>query len=182
LRLGKEDEANVAIEQGLAMNADDPNLLWARASVLEQDNRIDEAIAIYEQLYDSTSNSIIVANNLASLLSARREDQESLDRAFTVARRFKDTETPALQDTYGWILHRMGDSEEALPYLESAAAALTRDALTQFHLAMTYIALGQTSDAVTQLQKTIDVAGPADTRSQIETARKELARLQTESQ
>ena len=178
LRMGDEAGAELAISQGLKINLDDPNLLWARASVLEQDNRIDEAIAIYEQLYTRTSNSIIVANNLASLLSARRDDQESLDRAFTVARRFKDTETPALQDTYGWILHRKGDSEEALPYLESAAIALDSDALTQFHLAMVYVTLDQTENAIAQLQKTLDVAGPADTRPQIEQARSELAKLQ----
>lgn len=182
LRMGDETAANEAIEEGLSQNADDPNLLWARASVLEQDNQIDAAIAIYEDLYEKSSNSIIVANNLASLLSARRDDQESLDRAFVVARRFKDTETPALQDTYGWILHRKGQSAEALPYLESAASSLTNDALTQYHLGMVYVSLDQRENAIRQLQKTIDIAGPADTRPQIENARSELSKLISETE
>ncbi|SHH07789.1 Tfp pilus assembly protein PilF [Cognatiyoonia sediminum] len=176
-RTGDTTAAEEVIQQGLAENNDDPNLLWARASILETDNRIEEAIEIYEQLYERASDSIIVANNLASLLSVYRTDEESLERAFTVARRFKDTDIPALQDTYGWILHRRGDSAEAVPYLQNAAKELDDDPLAQYHLAMAYIATGDTENAKVQLQKVLDVAGPVDTRPQIEDARLKLAEL-----
>ena len=48
---------------------------------------------------------------------------------------------PYFQDTYGWILHRRGDSDQALGYLAPAAAALPGNALVQFHLAETELAL-----------------------------------------
>ena len=174
---GDNQAAEGAIQEGLEQNSDDPNLLWARASILEQENRIEEAIEIYEALYERASDSIIVANNLASLLSVYRDDDESLERAFTVARRFKDTEIPALQDTYGWILHRRGQSEEAVTYLQNAAKELDTDPLAQYHLAMAYLATGDTENAKIQLQRTLDVAGPVDTRPQIEDARLRLAEL-----
>lgn len=179
-RSGDAEASEKAIAQGLEVTGDDPNLLWARASILETENRIEEAISIYEELYERASDSIIVANNLASLLSSYREDEESLERAFTVARRFRDTDIPALQDTYGWILHRQGKTQEALPYLESAAAGLADDALTQYHLAIAYLTLGDAENGRIQLQRTLDVAGPADTRPQIEDARARLAQLEQE--
>jgi tetratricopeptide (TPR) repeat protein len=164
------------IDEGLAELPNHPDLLWAKAGYLERDGDIDGAIAIYEELYKQSSNSVIVANNLASLLSTYRDDDASLERAWTVARRLNGTSNPAFQDTYGWIAFRRGQAEEALPYLESAAATLT-DSLVQIHLGLTYAALGRRDEAVAQLTKALDAAGPADTRPQVEEARAELARL-----
>lgn len=172
---GDREGAVAAVSEGLEVMPESPDLLWARASYLEQDGDIDGAIEIYEQLYERNSNSVIVANNLASLLSSYRDDQESLDRAWTVARRFVGAENPALQDTYGWLLHRRGDYEEALSYLEPAAAGLPGDAITQYHLAETYKALGRTEEALAQYSRVLEVAGPLDDRPQIEAARAALA-------
>ncbi|WP_282130219.1 hypothetical protein, partial [Roseobacter litoralis] len=72
------------------------NLLWASASYKERAGDIDGAIDIYESLYARDSSSVIVANNLASMLTTYRTDEASLDRAWAVARRFRDTEIPAL--------------------------------------------------------------------------------------
>ena len=118
---------------------------------------------------------MVVANNLASLLSTYREDEESLTRAWNVARRFNDTEIPAMQDTYGWILHRRGESAEALPYLEAAAAGLPNDPIVQYHLGQVYQALDRPDDALAQYRIAVQLAGPDDTRDQIITARAEVA-------
>jgi tetratricopeptide (TPR) repeat protein len=180
LREGDTEGADRAIQDGLAATDNDPNLLWARASVLERDGDYEGAIQIYESLYDVASSSAVVANNLASLLSTHRGDQASIDRAFAVARRLNNTDVPAFQDTYGWLLHLRGSSEEALPYLESAAIGLPDDPIVQYHLAQVYVALERKEDAITQLQRTITVAGPIDTRPQIQSARSELTGLQAE--
>ena len=177
MRKGDTEAANQAIDDGLQANPSDGSLLWAKATVLERGGDIDGAIDIYQGLYEQTSGSVIVANNLASLLATYRTDDESLERAWIIARRLKDADNPALQDTYGWIAHRRGESEEALPYLESAAAGLPDDPLVQMHLGMVYVALGQNDKAIDQLQKAVDVAGPADTRPQIEAAKAEITRL-----
>lgn len=181
-RMGDRDASVEAIEMGLAASPGAENLLWAKASVLEQAGEIESAIAIYEDLYEANSASPIIANNLASLMATYREDQESLERARVIARRFRDTEVPALQDTYGWIAHRSGETGEALPYLESAAEGLPNDPIVQYHLGQIYLTLGRSDEALAQFRRAVEVAGPADTRPQIADAKAQIQTLQNQAQ
>lgn len=178
MRKGDREAAKAMIDEGLGHTPDNADLLWAKASFQEQDGDIDAAIETYQALYENTSNSIIVANNLASLLATYRDDEASLDRAWTIARRLRDAKVPALQDTYGWILHRRGGSEEALQYLEAAAQGLPKDPIVQYHLGQALVALERRQDALAQFRKAVEIAGPTDTRAQIEEARALVRSLQ----
>lgn len=169
---GKIEEAEAAIDEGLVSNPEDADLLWAKASYLERDNDIDGAIGIYERLYEKNSASPIIANNLASLLATYRDDDESLERAFTVARRLRGTDVPPFQDTYGWIQFRRGEAEEAVTYLEPAAQALNNDPIVQYHLGRAYEELGQAEKAIAQYEATLTLAGDDDPRAQITDAAK----------
>ncbi len=166
------------IREGLGHMPESPNLLWAQASYFERDGNFDGAIDIYAELYERDSNSIVVANNLASMLSTYRTDEASLERAYVIARRFREADIPALQDTYGWIAHRRGDSQEALPYLEAAAAGLPNDPIVQYHLGQAYLVLGRDEDALTQFRKSVDLAATGDVRPQIAEAQKQIDALQ----
>lgn len=176
-RQGDRTAAVAVIDEALGLRPEDPQLQLVKAGFLEQDGDIDGAIAIYQALYDRDSSALIVANNLASLLASWRDDPESLERAWVVARRFRDVEFPAVQDTYGWILHRRGESAEATPYLESAAKGLPEDAIVQFHLAEAYLAQDRRDEALQQYQRALEVAGLQDTRPQIVTARTKMQEL-----
>lgn len=168
------------INAGLEANADNPDLLWAKASFLQQDGDVPAAIAIYEEMYKTFSNSPIIANNLASLLSTYRADEESIKRAQLIVRRLKDTTVPAFQDTYGWLQHLAGDSETALTYVEPAATALPNDMQVQLHLGLIYAALGRSDDAIAQLQRTITQAGPLGRQDLIEQAQNTITELQAQ--
>ncbi|MEM6497526.1 MAG: tetratricopeptide repeat protein [Pseudomonadota bacterium] len=120
---------------------------FLRAEQLERLQDFDGAISLYEALYAENSSNQIIANNLASLITTHRNDEESLSRAYTVARRLRGSEIPAFQDTYGWIAFRRGNHSEALDYLKQAAAGLPNNPLVHYHLGETYIALGQTQNA-----------------------------------
>lgn len=157
---GDNAAAVQTIDDALEANPDSGNILWAKASALEREGNTEEAIAIYERLYADNSNSVVIANNLASMLTTYRRDEDSLARAEVVSRRLRGTEIPAMQDTYGWILHRTGQSEEALSYLESAAAALTEDPAVQYHLAVVYHALGRTEEAKDQIRIAVEKLNP----------------------
>ena len=152
---GEIEAAEAALTEGLAVLPESANLNWVRAGNLEFEGDIPGAIEIYESLYERNSNSQVIANNLASLISSYRDDTESLERAFTIARRLRGTDVPPFQDTYGWIAYRLGNPEEALSYLEPAAKSLSTDALVQYHLAMTYVALKREDEALEQLRKAI---------------------------
>lgn len=154
-----QERLQATLDEALAELPDAPDILWAKASFLERNGDIDGAIAIYDTLYRRDSAAMVVANNLASLLATYRDDPESLARAEVIARRLKDSELPALQDTYGWILFRNGKATEALTYLEPAAKGLPGDPVVQAHLGRVYHALGRLDEARTQLDLARTAAG-----------------------
>ena len=176
--LGDIDAARSVLQDALAAMPDAPNLLWLRAIELERDGEIDSAIEVYEGLYETAPNSPVVANNLASLIATYRDDPVQIERAFNIARRLRGIEVPAFQDTYGWIAHRRGIVDEALEHLEPAAAGLPDDPIVQFHYGMALSAAERYEEAIEQLRKALEIAGPADTRTQFTTAREEIARLE----
>ncbi|MEJ6396247.1 tetratricopeptide repeat protein [Gymnodinialimonas sp. 2305UL16-5] len=178
---GDLDGADAALAEGLETLPEGLSLLWAQASFMEQRGELAEAIAIYEMMYERAPGSPVVANNLASLLTTYNDDAESLERAYTIARRLRDSDFAPFQDTYGWIAYRRGDYAEALAHLEPAAAELTDDPLVQFHLAMTYVALDRPEDALERFRVALDLAGPDDDRAQFDTARSEITRLEAEA-
>ncbi len=142
-----------------------------------QEEDFEGAIALFEELYARNTANVEIANNLASLMSAHRGDPESIDRAFQIARRLRGTENPYYQDTYGWLLSLRADYETALTYLEPAAAALTQDPLTQYHLAETYFALERWDEARAAYETALAIAGEDANLPQMERARARIAEI-----
>ena len=172
-------DADALLDEVLAANpkAVVPRLI--RATQMEKAQNFEGAIAIYESIYAEDSSNLVVANNLASLITAQRSDPESLDRAFAIARRLRGSDVPAFQDTYGWIEYRRGNYDDALTNLEPAAKGLPDDPLTQYHLGMTYVALKQAPKARETLTHALEIAGDSPL-PQFEEARKALAELGSE--
>ncbi len=155
----RPDEIAEIIEAAVASapEASIPQMLLAEHQQRVGD--IDGAIDTYQALYELDSRNLIVVNNLASLITTHRTDEEGLSRAYTIARRLRSSDIAAFQDTYGWIAFRRGNHAEALPYLERAAAGLPEDAIVQYHLGEAYLALGRAEDArkaLTQAQSLAD--------------------------
>jgi tetratricopeptide (TPR) repeat protein len=168
------------VDQALAALPGSGELLWAKAGLLERVGDIDGAIAIYEDLYRENSANPIVANNLASLLSNHRADTDSLARAEVYARRLRGSAVPAYQDTYGWIAYLRGNYQEALGELEKAATGLPEDATIQYHLAMTYIALGRKSEGLERLRLAAAELETDDTSVLAEAIRNQITQLEAE--
>ncbi|MFA9229763.1 MAG: tetratricopeptide repeat protein [Microgenomates group bacterium] len=173
---GRADDATAVLDAGLKAMPQSGMLRWVKAGQLEKAGDIDGAITVYEALYAESSDNQVVANNLASLITAHRDDPASLERAFAIARRLRGSDVPAFQDTYGWIEYRRGNLTEALADLEPAAAGLPDDALTQYHLGMTYAGLKRTEDAKRLLTHALEMAGDSPL-PQFQTARDTLAGL-----
>lgn len=176
--VGEDAKAREALTAALERMPANTEALLIQAGYQERDGDIAAAIATYETVYAQDSNNVVIANNLASLISAFRDDEESLSRAATIARRLRGTEIPAFQDTYGWIAFRRGNLEEAVEYLEPAAAGLPGDALVQYHLGMTYAALNRIEDARRQLTRALELGENRNLPQQMETARATLATLE----
>ncbi len=171
---GRPDDAEAVLDAGIAASPEDPRLLFTKASLLEGREDFEGAIAIYEAMYARGSDSELIANNLASLIAARRPDAEGLDKAYAIARRLRASNVPHYQDTYGWILARRGDPAQALTFLEQAARGLPDNAVVQAHLGQTYADLESWDLARAALERAVDLAGPDSTLPQIADARARL--------
>ena len=159
---GDDEAASETLNSAIEANPEDPALLITLAEQLQADNEIEQAIEIYDGLYQRNTNNVIVANNLASLLSDYREDEDSLQKAYSVARRLRGAEIPAFQDTYGWIAYRMGETEESLPYLRAAAEGLSQDPMVQYHYGQALATAGENEAAMEQLNKTAEMLQEAN--------------------
>ncbi len=172
-------EAMSLIDAALAANPAAGELRWARAGLLERAGDFDGAIAVYEVLYRENSANPIVANNLASLLSSHRSDDESLARAEIIARRLRGSTVPAYQDTYGWIAHLRGRHADALAELEKAAAGLPDDPTVQYHLGMALLASGREDEALARLRPLAERGGSDSGHPSVKAARDEIARIES---
>lgn len=155
---GQTDEAQAVLQAGLAARPNSVDLRWVEASRLQDAGDIAGAVAVYEALYSQDSSNPVIANNLASLLPVVSDDPATIERAARIARRFRNSDVPAFQDTYGWTLHLTGKSAEALPLLEAAAAGLAEDGSVQYHLGAVLAALGRKDDARVALERAIALA------------------------
>jgi Flp pilus assembly protein TadD len=173
-------EAEALLDKALITLPDQAELQWAKAGMLERRGDFEGAIAIYEGMYTVNSSNQIVANNLASMLSNHRTDQASLDRAEVIARRLRGSGIASYQDTYGWIAYLRGNYEEARGELEKAAAGLPDDPGVQYHLAMTYLKLGEKEKAAEYFGKSVGLLPAESTLPFATPARDELAKLVAE--
>src|SRR5262249_1513194 len=127
----------------------------------------------YDGMLKDQPGSMIVANNLASLLADHRTDKASLERAKSLALLLKSSEIPQFKDTLGWVNYQNGDYAAAIPLLEDAAAKLPNYALVRYHLGATYQAAGETEKAADQFKKARELApNDADLNRKIDAALK----------
>lgn len=175
---GREEEASEVIIAGLQANPDSVPLQWIRAQDLERAGDIDNAIEVYRQLHSADPTNVIASNNLASLLTTYRDDEDSLAEAQQLVRPLRNSTVPAFQDTYGWIAFRTGDLVTARTNLESAAEALPDEPLVQFHLGMLYAELGIEAEAIEQLERAISLSSGQE-MPQMDVARARLEELRS---
>ena len=174
---GKQEEVARTLARGLERDADNVALRVTQAMQLEHEGRFDEAIDAYAEVYRANPNSTVLANNLASLLAEhRRDDPEQIERAYNIAKRFRDSDQPYLQDTYGWLLYLTGDAEGALPYLESAADALKTNPYVQYHAGVALTEAGRLDQARELLRRSLEL-GEQVSFSQEQRAQEALARI-----
>ena len=142
-------------EATAAAAADFPDstaLQWLYASDLEREGDREGAMAVYEALYARDDSLLVVANNLASLISLTTDDAAELERAERMARRLRQSPQPAFRDTYGWILHRLGRSGEALAHLGYAAERAPDVPLIRLHHGLALAAGGDAAAARAELE------------------------------
>tara|TARA_R100000935_G_C2840069_1_gene170455 strand:- start:1602 stop:3998 length:2397 start_codon:yes stop_codon:yes gene_type:complete len=130
-----------AFKRGLDANPENNILSMQLASSYEAAGDFELARQLYENVIARDPSADIAANNLASLLSEQFESPENLQRALTLASRFRDSQQPYFADTFGWINYKLGNYQDARPALERAASSDDAIALFHYHLGRLYVAM-----------------------------------------
>lgn len=151
---GRREDAGRVIDDALSAIPDNEGLQILKADHLIAVGDNDGAIAIYETILARRPGDLIVANNLASLLS-ERGDEASLARAVAAAAPLKDAENPYLLDTYGWALYRSGRTAEGIAALEKAAKIAPELIDARYHLGVALIETGETARGRTELEAVV---------------------------
>ena len=145
----------------MAAVSDDSSLAIHLASLHEQNSEFDEAIEIYQSLLKKDENSLIAKNNLANLLVDHRDDQASLEQARKIAVEFRNFQIPEFRDTYAWVSIRSGTNlEEAIVILQGIVREYEQVDVYHYHLGEAYRRKGDSKNAITYLQKAVDLSTP----------------------
>ncbi len=129
-----------------------PNDLQARGYAAENlmaQGRIREAIAAYEAILQQTPGNAIVLNNLAGLYLGQGDPRAraTAERALKLA-----PDSPAIQDTLGWILVEQGKAPDGLELLRKALAKLPKSDGVRYHHAMALIRTGNKAGGQRELE------------------------------
>ena len=170
IRKKKIDAALDTIQAGLKEQPDSASLHLTAAQIRELKGDYDGAISEYENLLKQQPGSLIVINNLASLLADHRTDKASLDRAQSLAVTLRQSQVPQFKDTLGWVEYRQGDFKDAISLLKDAAAAMPNLALVHYHLGMSYLGVGEPREASEELNTALTKSPDSDLESKIKAA------------
>lgn len=145
---GETQAALTLLERGVQLNPGSFTLRAILANSVEQSGDYNRAIDLYEQLIEEAPNADPIANNLANLLAEHRTDTGSLQRALSLANRFRQSPVPEFRDTLGWVLFQLARYEDALPLLRGAAADRSSSGVIHYHFARVLEQLGSKERAV----------------------------------
>src|SRR5690606_19277673 len=109
-------QAVEAYSRGLAMFEDEPTLLYGRALAQERLGAIDQAEADLRLMLGLDPENADALNALGYTLADRTERFAEAFELISQALELRP-DNPAIIDSMGWVLFRMGRVEEALPHL-----------------------------------------------------------------
>ena len=157
-RLPDRDRALKQLEAKAGDPKSAPVLSLVLATVYERQQKVDQAITLYNSLLARDLFSSLAKNNLAYLLAEYRPTAENLARAQKLsAETLEDNpEDPGFLDTMGWILCKQEKFAQGKTYLEKASVRAPDQPALLYHLAWCEAKLGDTAAARTALKKALD--------------------------
>lgn len=141
----KKAEALEVLNQALDSFPEDSNLRYARAMLREQNGDIAGMEADLRSVLEREPQNPIALNALGYTLADRNERlNEALIMIGTAMS--IDKTNPAIMDSMGWVLYRLGKLQEALAFLVQSYD-LNKDPEIAAHLAEVLMVTGQTREA-----------------------------------
>jgi tetratricopeptide (TPR) repeat protein len=106
-------------DQAIEFRPDDENTALSRGELLLRMGRLDDALEAYSSAAKRWSKSAISLNAYGYTLADRTERFKEAERLIQKALKL-DPDSPAIIDSLGWVLYKLGRHEEALVELQRA--------------------------------------------------------------
>lgn len=152
-------DAQLAVfRRGHEANPNHLRMTLMLTKTLEQNQRYEEAIIIYEEQVRLNPQNVPLVNNLAALLLDHRDDEASHRRALALVEKFESSNEPILLDTLGWAYYRNGNYALAVRHLERAVSVAGQEPVLRYHLGMAYAKNNNVAGAKQELSKALDLA------------------------
>ncbi len=150
------DDALTILATGIENGADIERLGVDRALLLEKINEYEAAKAQYKEILVAKNDSKVATNNLAMLIVNHSSNDEELEYALNLVEQFATSNDPAYIDTYGWVQHKLGNHNSAIPALEKAVELAPRASELRYHLGMAYASNNEMDKAVEELKTAVE--------------------------
>jgi tetratricopeptide (TPR) repeat protein len=147
--LERYDEALEHFDQVVAYRPDSEGVRLGRAELLLRMGREEEAIDQYRFAVKRWPDSSMSLNALGYTLADRTDRYDEAEKLIGKALKM-DPESAAIIDSWGWVLYRQGQSEEALGHLQEAYEKL-RDPDVAGHIVEVLWSLDRHDEAKTTL-------------------------------
>lgn len=142
------------LSSGLETFPNDPELLYARSMVAEQQDNFALAESDLRILLAQDENNATILNALGYTMALHTDrQQEAYDliiRAYNLS-----PNSPSIIDSLGWVLFKLGRIQEALTYLEQAYSIVS-DPEIAAHLGEVYWVLGNSERALELWSQTLE--------------------------
>ncbi|MGC1389390.1 MAG: tetratricopeptide repeat protein [Steroidobacteraceae bacterium] len=142
---GDPQRAMEVLNRGILQYPDSVDIRYAKASAYEDQGHVDAALRELKEILKSRPDDPAALNAYGYTLADHNRElghaRVLIEQAYASA-----PKNAAILDSLGWVLHRQGQDERALPYL-SAAYADDRGADIAAHLGEVMWQLGQRAEA-----------------------------------
>ena len=119
ISLDRYDEGLALFEKTIEYRPDDEGMILGYAELLLRVGRIDDAIVEYRQALKRWPDSATALNALGYTLADRTDQYKEAEKLIRKALKI-DPKSPAIIDSLGWVLFKLGRHEEALQELQRA--------------------------------------------------------------
>ena len=140
LMLNKNEDAITTLTKGLVLQPHDLNFLYMRGLAYANIGKVSLAQDDFEEVLTKEPNNADVLNAYGYALTNNsnryKEAFELISKALKLS-----PDSPAIQDSMGWVLYKLGEQEQALVYLKKAYEAVPEGEIGA-HYAVVLYSLG----------------------------------------
>ena len=140
-QLGAFDQARRLLDAALAQSPDDEGLAYARADLEDRDAAPELAVAVMQKVLDRDADSVLALNFIGYSYAERGVELDAAERLLRRASTLRPDDGLIL-DSFGWLLYRRGQTEQARIALERADRLAPFQPEILLHLGEVYLRAG----------------------------------------